>query len=59
MSPYSIPNVEWVVDPDSFVSKGRNTPLADDTLKGKVMATICGRKVVYKNDAIKLETVIG
>ena len=49
------PNVEWVVDPDNFVSKGRNTPLAGSVLKGQVMATICVGEVVYKDDAVKLE----
>jgi dihydroorotase len=33
------PNKEWVVDPRTFISKGRNTPFAGATLKGKVMAT--------------------
>ncbi|TEU02199.1 MAG: dihydroorotase [Dehalococcoidia bacterium] len=50
------PDAEWAVDPLAFASKGKNTPLAGCVLKGKVMATICGRKVVYKDDAIKLET---
>jgi dihydroorotase len=30
---------EWVVDTEKFASKGKNTPLAGRTLKGKVMAT--------------------
>ena len=52
------PDAEWVVDPSAFASKGRNTPLASDTLKGKVMATIYGGEGIYKDDAIKLETAI-
>lgn len=52
------PDAEWVVDPSAFASKGKNTPLADETLKGKVMATIYGGEVIYKDDAIKLETAI-
>ena len=47
-----------MVDPDNFVSKGRNTPLAGSVLKGRVMATIYGGELVYKDDAVKLETVI-
>jgi len=43
---------EWVVDPDTFASKGRNTPLAGRTLKGKVMATISRGKIVYKDDSL-------
>jgi dihydroorotase len=45
---------EWVVNPKLFASKGRNTPLAGRTLKGKVMATIYGGKVVYKDERIKI-----
>jgi dihydroorotase len=51
------PNMEWVVKTDEFASKGRNTPLAGNTLKGKVMATVYGGEVVYKDDDLKLETV--
>ena len=47
------PNMSWVVDPASFVSKGKNTPLAGATLKGKVMATIYQGNLVYKDDSIK------
>lgn len=50
------PQNEWVVDPSSFVSKGRNTPLAGHVLKGKVMATIYTGEVIYKDHAMKLET---
>jgi len=46
---------EWVVDPNTFASKGKNTPLAGSVLRGKVMATIYGGTLVYKDDAIKLE----
>lgn len=41
------PKKEWVVNPDEFVSKGKNTPLAGCVLKGKVMVTIVGGVVVY------------
>ena len=44
------PNAEWTVDPSVFASKGRNTPFAGMTLRGKVRATICSGKVVYKDD---------
>ena len=46
---------EWLVDPEAFASKGKNTPLAGSVLKGKVMATIYDGKLVYKDDTIKLE----
>lgn len=41
---------EWTVDPDQFVSKGRNTPFAGMTLKGEVVATFVGGKLVYERD---------
>jgi dihydroorotase len=41
------PDAEWTVDPSKFASKGKNTPLAGETLKGKVTATICRGEVVY------------
>jgi dihydroorotase len=41
------PEAEWVVDAEKFASKGRNTPLNGEKLKGKVMATIYGGKIVY------------
>ena len=43
------PNAEWVVEPSEFASKGKNTPLAGATLKGRVVATVYGGKVVYDN----------
>jgi len=49
------PNMEWTVDPRTFASKGKNTPLAGSVLKGKVMATISYGKLVYKDDSIILE----
>jgi len=49
------PDMEWVVDIETFVSKGKNTPLAGSVLKGKVMATISQGKLVYKDDSITLE----
>jgi len=49
------PDVEWVVDTTAFASKGKNTPLAGSTLKGKVMATLSQGKLVYKEDSIKVE----
>ncbi len=46
---------EWVVRPEEFVSKGKNTPLAAAVLKGKVMATVLGGEVVYKDESLKLQ----
>jgi dihydroorotase len=49
------PNKEWVVNPEEFVSKGKNTPLAGAMLKGRVMATLYGGEVVYKDKAMSLK----
>ena len=45
------PDEEWTVDPEKFASKGRNTPFAGHTLKGRVCRTIVGGRTVY--DAAK------
>jgi len=41
------PEAHWVVDPEQFKSKGRNTPFAGWKLKGRVVSTLVGGKVVY------------
>jgi len=46
------PDMEWVVDTAKFASKGRNTPLAGRTLKGRVVATVFGGKVVYRDESV-------
>ncbi len=43
------PNEAWVVDPEQFASKGRNTPFGGHKLKGKVKYTIVGGTVIYQN----------
>ena len=45
------PDVEWLVDPTDFASKGKNTPLAGTTLGGRVITTIAGGEVVYHDMA--------
>ena len=47
---------EWVVDTNKFASKGKNTPLAGQTLKGKVMATIYMGHPVYTDESLKIES---
>ena len=42
------PEAEWTVEPVAFASKGKNTPLEGRTLRGRVMATIYGGRVVFK-----------
>jgi dihydroorotase len=45
---------EWRVDTDKFASKGKNTPLAGRTLKGKVMGTFYAGNPVYMDEALKI-----
>jgi dihydroorotase len=49
------PTREWVVAPDTFASKGRNTPLVGRTLKGRVIATISRGRLVYQDSSMDLE----
>jgi dihydroorotase len=45
---------EWTVDPERFASKGRNTPLAGRTLRGKVMATFYAGRPVFMDEGMKI-----
>jgi dihydroorotase len=47
------PDAEWIVDPDRFASKGRNTPFAGRSLNGAVVATLLAGKMTYLNDAYR------
>jgi len=49
------PDKEWLVDTRAFTSKGKNTPLAGSTLKGKIMSTIFRGNLVYKDDAVMIK----
>ncbi len=42
------PDARWTVDPEAMLSKGRNTPLAGAELTGRVVATVCGGRVVWR-----------
>ena len=48
------PQAEWVVDTAKFVSKGKNTPLEGETLKGRVVVTIVDGRVVYEDEAVEV-----
>jgi dihydroorotase len=43
------PSAEWTVDPDQFLSKGRNSPYRGKRLTGRATCTIVGGRVVYQN----------
>jgi dihydroorotase len=45
---------EWQVDTEKFASKGKNTPLAGQTLKGKVMGTFYMGNPVYLDEALRI-----
>lgn len=42
------PDAEYVIDPSTFVSKGKNTPFGGKRVSGQVKATICGGRIVYR-----------
>lgn len=42
------PDRRWVVEPARFVSKGRNSPYAGQTLQGRALFTIVGGQLVHR-----------
>jgi dihydroorotase len=42
------PTRAWTVDPKGFRSKGRNTPYAGHTLRGRAVCTVVDGRVVYR-----------
>lgn len=42
------PEARWIVEPDRFVSKGRNTPFAGQELFGRATLTVVNGKVVHE-----------
>jgi dihydroorotase len=47
------PNQEWEVDSSEFLSRGKNTPLQGQILKGRVVITMVGGKIKYSSGSIK------
>ena len=43
------PEQAWVVDTERFFSKGKNSPLGGQTLRGTVLLTLAQGKIVYRN----------
>lgn len=39
---------EWVIDPEQFHSKGRNTPFAGWPVRGRVMMTVVGGRIRHR-----------
>lgn len=46
------PDREWTVDVSRFASLGKNTPLGGRTLRGQVVSTIAGGRLVHALDGI-------
>jgi dihydroorotase len=46
------PNEEWLVEPERFASKGKNTPLGGVTLRGRVVATVSGGRLAYARESV-------
>lgn len=46
------PDAEWTVDPAAFASMGRNTPLAGRRLRGRVVATVYGGRLVHALEGV-------
>jgi dihydroorotase len=42
-------DADWIVDVDQFVSKGKNSPLNGERMKGKVVLTVYKGQIVYSN----------
>ena len=42
------PEKEWIIDPDTFVSKGHNTPFKGTKVSGEVRVTIVDGEIVYQ-----------
>ena len=41
------PSASWIVDPETFLSKSRNTPFAGRKLTGRIRWTVVGGRVVH------------
>jgi len=44
------PDAAWTVEPETFASKGKNTPLGGKILKGRVVATIASGRIVHETE---------
>lgn len=48
------PNAEWMVEPERFASKGKNTPLGGRTLRGRLVATIAAGRVAWAAEEVRV-----
>lgn len=49
------PNAEWTVEPERFASKGRNTPLAGQVLKGCVVRTVWDGRTSFARNEVRAD----
>ena len=45
------PDAEWVVDPERFFTRGRNTPFAGRKVRGCVRLTVCEGRITHDDSA--------
>ena len=48
-----LPQAEWTIDQQSWLSQGKNTPFWGEVMKGKVVYTIHNGRVVYTDPVIR------
>jgi dihydroorotase len=48
------PKYQWVYKEEDIISGSKNSPFIGRKLKGRIMATISGGKVVYKDKEISI-----
>ncbi len=53
------PDRSWIVDPEELVSKGKNTPLRGETLRGAVIATLVGGSTVFQRADVRAGAFAG
>jgi len=46
------PTSEWTIEPEHFASLGKNTPLAGELLRGRVVTTVFGGRVVHETAGV-------
>ena len=46
------PHREWIVDSNSFYTRGKLTPFESKKMKGRAVATIVGGKFVMQNSEV-------
>jgi dihydroorotase len=51
------PDEEWTVEPERFLSRGRNTPFPGARLRGVVLATVCEGRITHRHARLATTTV--